>query len=109
MDTDPNLAPQITALQIVPEAVCGSADVSFTVTDPNQDMILWEAMMNVTAFGNVEQTSGSETSGRTVTIKFLSATNFNHRHRVVLTVSARDSAGNQAEPARLEFLIFYPC
>ena len=106
---DPNLAPEISGLQIVPEAVCGSADVSFTVSDPNQDMIQWDANMNVSAFGNVEQTSGSGTSGSTITIKFNSTTDFQHRHRVSLTVTARDSAGNEAQPARLEFLIFYPC
>ena len=106
---DPNLSPEISGLQIVPEAVCGSADVSFTVIDPNQDMIQWDADMNVSAFGNVEQTSGSGTSGSTITIKFNSTTDFQHRHRVSLTVTARDSAGNEAQPARLEFLIFYPC
>jgi hypothetical protein len=108
-EIDTAQSPVITGLQIAPETVCGSADVTFTVTDPNRDMIQWEARMNVTAYGNVEQTSGNVSSGTVVVTKFNAVTNMNHRHRVTLTVTARDNSGNESPPARLEFLVFYPC
>jgi hypothetical protein len=108
-ETDTAESPSITGLQIRPETVCGTADVSFTLTDPNRDMIQWEARMNVTAYGDIEQQSGNVSSGTAILIKFNAVTNVNHRHRVTLTVAARDGSGNEAPPARLEFLVFYPC
>jgi hypothetical protein len=35
IETDPGQSPEITNLKILPEAVCGSSMVSFTLTDPN--------------------------------------------------------------------------
>jgi len=109
IESDPAQSPVITGLQIVPEAVCGSAMVSFTLSDPNQDPITWEAKMNIVDFGSVEQTSGKEASGTTVQDRFKAATGASHRHRVILTITARDDAGNQAQPAEIEFFVFYPC
>jgi hypothetical protein len=109
IETDPNQSPEITGLQIVPEAVCGSAMVSFTLTDPNNDQIDWESKMNTDAFGNVEQKSGKEASGTTVQNRFKAATGGAHRHRVKLTITARDDDGNESAPAEIEFFVFYPC
>lgn len=109
IESDPAQSPQITSLQIIPEAVCGSAQVSFTLTDPNQDPVTWEAKMNTDVFGNVEPTSGKEVSGTTIQTRFKAATGSTHRHRVKLIITARDEAGNEAEPAEIEFFVFYPC
>jgi hypothetical protein len=109
IESDPAQAPVITNLQIVPEAVCGSAMVSFTLTDPNQDPVTWEAKMNTDVFGNVEEKSGKEASGTTVQDRFKAATGASHRHRVTLTINARDDAGNEAQPAEVEFFVFFPC
>src|SRR5262245_35511698 len=103
IETDPNQSPEITNLQIAPEAVCGSAMVSFTLTDPNNDQIDWEAKMNTDVFGNVEQKSGKEASGATVQDRFKASTGTAHRHRVKLTITARDDKGNEAQPAEIEF------
>jgi hypothetical protein len=109
IETDPNQSPEITNLQILPEAVCGSAMVSFTLSDPNNDQIDWEAKMNTDIFGNVEQKSGKEVSGTTVQDRFKASTGQAHRHRVKLTITARDDKGNEAQPAEIEFFVFYPC
>ena len=63
IETDPGQSPEITNLQIVPEAVCGSAMVRFTLTDPNNDQIDWEAKMNTDVFGNVERYPNGFTAG----------------------------------------------
>jgi hypothetical protein len=109
IETDPEQSPEITNLQIVPEAVCGSAMVSFTLSDPNNDQIDWEAKMNTDVFGNVDQKSGKEASGTTVQNRFKAATGAAHRHRVKLTIIAHDDKGNEAPPAEIEFFVFYPC
>jgi hypothetical protein len=109
IETDPGQSPEITNLQIAPEAVCGSAMVSFTLTDPNNDQIDWEAKMNTDVFGNVDQKSGKEASGTTVQDRFKASTGGAHRHRVKLTITARDDKGNEAQPAEIEFFVFFPC
>ena len=93
----------------MPEAVCGSSDVTFALNDPNQDPIQWEAKMNTADYGNVDPISGTETSGTTVETKFKTVARSSHRHRVILTVTARDDKGNEAEPVEIEFFVFYPC
>jgi hypothetical protein len=109
IESDPAASPVISGLQIVPEAVCGGAMVSFTVTDPNQNQIDWEAKMNTDIFGNVEQKLGKDASGTTIQDRFKAATGAAHRHRVKLTITARDDDGNEAQPAEIEFFVFYPC
>jgi hypothetical protein len=109
IETDPNQSPTITALQIVPEAVCGSSEVTFNLSDPNQDPIQWEAKMNTADYGNVNPASGTESSGTTVQAQFKTVARSSHRHRVILTVTARDDKGNEAQPAVIEFFVFYPC
>jgi PBP1b-binding outer membrane lipoprotein LpoB len=109
IETDPGQSPEISNLQIAPEAVCGSAMITFTLSDPNNDQIDWEAKMNTDVFGDVVQKSGKEASGTTVQDRFKGSTGQAHRHRVKLTITARDDKGNEAQPAEIEFFVFYPC
>ncbi len=108
---DPVLAPVITNLRIEPEIVCAGsgAQITFMVTDPNGDQITWNAKMNTLQHGNIEQTTGTESSGTTVSIRFKAAGGPNHRHRVTFTVDASDEQGTEAEPAELRFSVFSVC
>jgi hypothetical protein len=108
---DPIEAPVISNLMITPEIVCAGsgAQVTFLVSDPNGDRITWNAEMNTTQHGNIEQTSGTETSGTTVSIRFKAASGSSHRHRVTLKVDAADESGTKAETSELIFSVFSIC
>jgi hypothetical protein len=108
---DPVIAPVIANLRIQPEIVCagGEAQVTFLVTDPNGDRVTWNARMNTQQHGNVEQTTGTEASGATVSIRFKAASGAGHRHRVTLTVDGTDDKGTKGEPAELTFSVFSVC
>ena len=101
-------APSITNLKVDPELICvGTAsDVSFVLSDPNQDSITWNAKLSTNIHGTLEKTSGTEPSGAQILVRFKAANSGRHRHFVKITVSATDSSGLQAVPAVFDVYVF---
>jgi hypothetical protein len=108
---NPVEAPVISNLMITPDIVCAGsgAQVTFLVSDPNGDRITWNAEMNTTQHGNIEQTTGTEASGTVVSIRFKAASGSGHRHRVTLKVEATDEGGTKAQTVELIFSVFSIC
>lgn len=101
-------APQILNLKVDPETICvgTAADVTFDLTDPNQDAITWTARLSTTIHGTLELTQGTEASGTRLQFRFKAATSGRHRHTVTLRVTAVDAGGLQAEPAEFDIYVF---
>jgi hypothetical protein len=101
-------APRITELKTDPEVICvGSAsNISFHVSDPNEDPVTWKIELSSNIHGLPEQTTGTNPSGSEVIIRFKAATSGRHQHRVSMTVSGNDPGGLQAEPAKADLYVF---
>ena len=101
-------APQILNLKVEPQTICVStaADVSFELIDPNNDPIGWTAGLSTKIHGTLERTEGTDASGTQMQIRFKAATSGRHRHTVTVTVSATDSSGLQAAPAKFDIFVF---
>jgi hypothetical protein len=100
--------PRVTDLAVNPEVICvgTAADVSFNVTDPNQDPVSWSARLSTQIHGILDKTEGTDPSGSHIQFRFKAATSGRHRHFVKLKVNAVDSGGLQAEEAEFEIYVF---
>lgn len=106
-DTSP-AAPRITNLKVEPELICvgTNAVISFTLTDANEDEIVWGAGLSTGEHGGVNPSIGNVPSGTTVLTNFDAATSGRHNHQVLLRVVATDIGGLQGEPAEIELFVF---
>jgi hypothetical protein len=104
----PASAPRITNLTITPEVICvGSvADISFILTDPNEDEIIGGVGLSTGEHGGVNPSIGNVPSGTTVVTRFDAASSGRHNHQVKMKVVVTDIGGLQGQPAEIEFFVF---
>jgi hypothetical protein len=107
MDVSP-AAPRVSNLKVEPDLICvgTNAVISFTVTDANDDEIIWGAGLSSGEHGGVNPNIGNVPSGATVVTTFDAATSGRHNHQVELKIVVTDIGGLQGEPAEVEFFVF---
>ncbi len=101
-------APRVTNLRVEPDLICvgTTALISFTLSDANDDEIIWGAGLSSGEHGGVNPSIGNVPSGTTVTTSFDAANSGRHNHQVKLRIVATDIGGLQGEPAEIEFFVF---
>ena len=106
-DVSPS-APRITNLKVEPQVVCvgTNAVISFTLTDANDDEIVWGAGLSTGEHGGVAPALGNVPSGTTVLTNFDASRSGRHNHQVKLKIVATDITGLQGEPAEIDFFVF---
>jgi len=101
-------APRIVNLRVEPQVICvgTTANILFTLTDPNDDEIVWGAALSTGEHGGVSPALGNVPSGSTVTTRFDAATSGRHNHQVKLKIVATDIGGLQAQPVEIDLFVF---
>jgi hypothetical protein len=101
-------APRIVNVRVEPQIICvgSTADILFTLTDPNDDEIVWGASLSTGEHGGVSPALGNVPSGTTVTTRFDAATSGRHNHQVKLKIVAIDIGGLHAEPIEIDLFVF---
>ena len=104
----PASAPRIVNVRVEPQVICvgSTADILFTLTDPNDDEIVWGASLSTGEHGGVSPALGNVPSGATVTTRFDAATSGRHSHQVKLKIVATDIGGLQAQPVEVDLFVF---
>ncbi len=101
-------APRIINLNVEPQVICvgSTASIQFTLTDPNDDEVVWGAALSTGEHGGVSPALGNVPSGTTVTTHFDAATSGRHNHQVKLKIVATDIGGLKAEPIEVDLFVF---
>ena len=101
-------APRIVNVRVEPQVICvgSTADILFTLTDPNDDEVVWGASLSTGEHGGVNPALGNVPSGTTVTTRFDAATSGRHNHQVKLKIVATDIGGLQAQPIEVDLFVF---
>ena len=101
-------APRIVNVRVEPQVICvgSTAEILFTLTDPNDDEVVWGASLSTGEHGGVNPALGNVPSGTTVTTRFDAATSGRHNHQVKLKIVATDIGGLQAQPIEVDLFVF---
>ncbi|MCI0605507.1 hypothetical protein L0156_21190 [bacterium] len=101
-------APRIVNLRVEPQVICvgSKADIVFTLTDPNDDEVIWGAALSTGEHGGMSPALGNVPSGTTVTTRFDAATSGRHNHQVKLKIVATDIGGLQAQSVEIDLFVF---
>jgi hypothetical protein len=101
-------APRVMNLKANPDVICvGSAsNITFELFDPNQDPITWELKLSSSIHGSLDKSTGTDSSGTQVTIRFKAATSGRHQHRITVTLSATDPGGLPAASVSIDLYVF---
>lgn len=101
-------APSVTNLKADPNVVCvgGASNITFDVTDPNQDVVNWNLKLSSSIHGALDRTTGTDASGSHISVRFKAATSGRHRHRIFATITATDPGGLPAPAVSVDLYVF---
>jgi hypothetical protein len=109
--TAPNHPPVISDLLATPDVIpagTGSSTVTFTLTDPDGDPIMWSAVLGGSTstgdLGSLNTASGTVSSGTGVTLTY--SANKAGTGTVTVTIQAHDGKGGNATPQTVTLTLF---